>query len=99
MVEYGLPVGPHPNFEIDHQIPLGSGGSDDDRNLWPEPRRKLEPVWNAEAKDRLEYRLRDLVCSGQLDIRIAQRAFKDDWTEAYRKYMPNSQLAATDRTH
>jgi hypothetical protein len=33
MVEYGLPLGPHPNYEVDHLIPLGIGGADDDKNL------------------------------------------------------------------
>jgi hypothetical protein len=85
MLEYGLPPGPHPQYEIDHLVPLGIGGADDDRNLWPEPRRSIEPVWNAEAKDRLELRLRDLVCGGQLDVREAQKAIAEDWTEAYRQ--------------
>jgi hypothetical protein len=58
MAEYGLPPGPHPDYEIDHLIPFGIGGSDDDRNLWPEPRRSIEPTWNAERKDDLEWRLR-----------------------------------------
>jgi hypothetical protein len=87
MAEYGLPPGPHPNFEVDHLIPLGIGGADDDKNLWPEPRRSIEPQWNAEAKDRLEWRLRDLVCGGQLDVREAQKAIAEDWTEAYRKFI------------
>jgi hypothetical protein len=87
MVEYGLRPGPHPDYEIDHLIPLGIGGSDDDRNLWLEPRRQLEPIWNAEAKDRLEWRLRDLVCDGKLTLREAQQAIRDDWIEAYRKYV------------
>lgn len=39
MTEYGLPRGPHPDFEVDHLIPLGAGGAGDDRNLWAEPRR------------------------------------------------------------
>lgn len=85
--EYGLPPGPHPEYEIDHLIPLGIGGADDDKNLWPEPRRSIEPQWNAEAKDRLEWRLRDLVCGGQLDVREAQKAIAEDWTEAYRKFI------------
>jgi hypothetical protein len=55
LIEYGLPPGPHPEVEIDHLIPLGLGGADDDRNLSPEPRRSVEPVWNAERKDRLEW--------------------------------------------
>lgn len=87
MTEYGLPPGPHPDFEIDHLIPLGIGGADSDANLWPEPRRSIEPEWNAEAKDRLEWRLRDLVCSGALDVAMAQRAIADDWTEAFARFI------------
>jgi hypothetical protein len=34
-------------------------------------------------KDRLECCLRDLVCSGALDMREAQCAISDDWIEAY----------------
>jgi hypothetical protein len=66
MIEYG----PHPQYEIDHLIPLGIGGADDDANLRAEPRRSVEPIWNAERKDELEWKLRDLVCSGQLPERF-----------------------------
>jgi hypothetical protein len=72
--EYGLPPGPHPQYEIDHLVPLGLGGADDDANLWPEPRRSIEPTWNAEARDRLELRLRELVCGSQLDVRLRRRS-------------------------
>jgi hypothetical protein len=75
MREYGLPPGPHPDYEVDHSIPLGIGGADDDRNLWPEPRRSIEPTWNAERKDRLGWKLRDLVCSA------------DDWTDAFKRFV------------
>jgi hypothetical protein len=87
MLEYALEPGPHPNFEIDHLIPLGIGGADEDANLWAEPRRSIEPTWNAEAKDRLEYRLRELVCSGALDVREAQKMISEDWTDAYRRFV------------
>jgi hypothetical protein len=87
LAEYGLPAGPHPDFEVDHLIPLDLGGADDDRNLWPEPRRSIEPEWNAERKDRLEWKLADLVCSGRLDLAAAQDAIRTDWTGAYRKYL------------
>jgi hypothetical protein len=87
MTEYNLPTGPHPDYEVDHLIPLGIGGADDHKNLWPEPRRSIEPVWNAERKDALEYKLRELVCGGQLDVNTAQKAIADDWTEAYRRYV------------
>ena len=92
MREYGLRSGPHPDFEVDHLIPLGIGGADSQENLWPEPRRSLEPQWNAEAKDRLEGRLRDLICSGQLDVREAQRAVAEDWTAAYARFFPISNV-------
>ncbi len=90
MAEYGLPPGPHPDYEVDHLIPLGIGGADDDRNLWPEPRRSIEPTWNAEAKDRLEWKLRELVCSSELDAGEAQRAIADDWVEAYKHAYPGA---------
>ena len=96
MAEYGLPGGPHPDFEIDHLIPLGIGGADADANLWPEPRRNIEPIWNAEAKDRLEWKLRDLICSGQLDVRAAQKAVAEDWTEAYSRFVHESRRKGFD---
>ena len=86
MAEYGLPAGPHRDFELDHLVPLGIGAADSDANLWPEPRRSIEPQWNAETKDRLEWKLRDLACSGQLDVREAQRAIAEDWTAAYGRF-------------
>jgi hypothetical protein len=86
LTRYGLPPGDHPDYEIDHLIPLCLGGSDDPSNLWAEPRRSIEPEWNAEAKDRLERLICDMVCNGQLDISIAQEVFAKDWIAAYRKY-------------
>lgn len=86
LAEYGLPPGPHPQYEIDHLIPLCLGGADTDRNLWPQPRRPIEPVWNAERKDELEARMCSLACSAALDVAAAQKEISDDWTTAYRKY-------------
>jgi hypothetical protein len=83
---YGLPAGKHPDYEIDHLIPLCLGGSDDPSNLWPQPRRTIEDAWNAEAKDRLERRICDMVCDGEIDIATAQQAFATDWIAAYQKY-------------
>jgi hypothetical protein len=87
MAEHGLTGGPHPDFEIDHLIPLGIGGADDDRNLWPEPRVTLDSEWSAERKDQVEAKLRALVCAGRLDITVAQQAIVDDWTEAWLRYV------------
>jgi hypothetical protein len=85
MSEYGLSPGPHPDWEIDHLIPLCLGGSDEDRNLWPQPRRSIERDWPAERKDDLEARLCQMVCEGQLDVREAQQEIASDWTESYRR--------------
>jgi hypothetical protein len=86
LTEYGLPPGTHPDYEIDHLIPLCLGGGDDPSNLWAEPRRSIEPEWNAEAKDRLERLVCDMVCDGQIDLSTAQEAFAKDWIAAYHKY-------------
>ena len=83
---YELPPGTHPDYEIDHLIPLCLGGGDDLSNLWPQPRRSIEPEWNAEAKDRLEHRMCDMVCARQLDLATAQEAFATDWIAAYHEY-------------
>jgi hypothetical protein len=83
---YGQPPGTHPDYEIDHLIPLCLGGSDDPSNLWPQPRRSIEETWNAEAKDRLERLMCDMVCDGQIDIATAQEAFATDWIAAYHVY-------------
>jgi len=86
LTRYGLPPGEHPDYEIDHLIPLCLGGSNDPSNLWPEPRRSIEPKWNAETKDRLERMLCDMVCGGHLDIGTAQETIARDWIAAYHKY-------------
>ena len=83
---YELPPGTHPDYEIDHLIPLCLGGSDDPSNLWPQPRRSIEKEWNAEAKDRLERLMCNMVCDGKIDIATAQQAFATDWIAAYQTY-------------
>jgi hypothetical protein len=88
IAEYGLPGGAHPQYEVDHLIPLCLGGADSDANLWPQPRRSIEPTWNAERKDELEARMCSLACSSVLYAAAAQKEIADDWTEAWRKYFP-----------
>lgn len=47
--EYGnIPQSDWPQYEFDHLIPLCAGGSDDIRNLWP------QPISDAHEKDKLE---------------------------------------------
>jgi hypothetical protein len=63
-------------------IPPCLGGADDDKNLWPEPRRSIEKEWPADVKDDREHRRCEMVCDGELDLREAQREISADWTES-----------------
>ena len=68
---------------MDYLITPALGGADDIRNLWPQA---YSTAWNAYVKDALEDRLRELVCTGQLDLPTAQHDISTDWIAAYRKY-------------
>jgi hypothetical protein len=81
---YGI-NNPRPRtFEVDYLITPALGGSDDIRNLWPQP--YSAGVWNSRVKDALEDKLRQLVCEGKLDLEAAQREIASDWIAAYKKY-------------
>ena len=79
---YRVPHVPYAH-EVDHLVSLELGGSNDIRNLWPEP---YAGRWGARTKDVLEDRLHDLVCSGRLTLRFAQRIEARNWVAAYRRY-------------
>src|ERR1700736_4831532 len=50
--------------------------------------------WNAQVKDRLENRLHELVCSGQIDLKTAQQDIAADWIGAYKIYgSPNPPIS------
>ena len=74
-------------YNVDHLIPPELGGSNSLKNLWPQP---LAGEWTHQMKNRLERRLRKLVCSGALDLRIAQQEIATDWMGAYQKYLSAS---------
>lgn len=82
--EYGIASARPEDYEIDYLIAPRLGGTEDIRNLWPEPYR--DRVWNARVKDALEERLHEMVCSGQLDLHTAQHDIATDWIAAYKKY-------------
>jgi hypothetical protein len=82
--EYGMDAAPAQEYEVDHLITPGLGGTDDIRNLWPEPYTSTE--WNAHVKDELEDYLHDLVCGGKLDLATAQHDMASNWILAYKKY-------------
>jgi predicted anti-sigma-YlaC factor YlaD len=71
-------------FELDYLVAPELGGTNDIRNLWPQPYRTLP--WDAHAKDALEDHLYGLVCQGSLDLATAQEDIARDWIAAYRKY-------------
>ena len=72
--------GPLHLFEYDHLVPLELGGAPNDpRNLWPEPGGTPNP------KDKVENRLRELVCDGRVPLAVAQRAIARDWVAEYRR--------------
>lgn len=82
--EYGIrPVEPR-SYEVDYLITPALGGADDIHNLWPQS--SSATVWNAQVKDALEDRLRNLVCEGDLDLATAQREIATNWIAAYKKY-------------
>jgi hypothetical protein len=81
---YGVASGQRDAYEVDYLITPELGGATDVRNLWPEP--YDHTMWNAHVKDRLENRLHELVCHGDLDLATAQRDISTDWIAAYRKY-------------
>jgi hypothetical protein len=81
---YGVASGQDNAYEVDYLITPELGGATDVRNLWPEPYEHT--VWNAHVKDRLEDRLHELVCHGDIDLATAQREISTDWIAAYRKY-------------
>jgi hypothetical protein len=83
--ERGLDETHMSEYELDHIIPLALGGHP----------RKLENLmlqaWEghdgAKKKDRLEVKLKKLVCSGAVPLNEARGAIYDDWAAAYRKYV------------
>ena len=81
--EYGISSAEPRSYEVDYLITPALGGADDIRNLWPQ---SYSAAWNAHVKDTLEEHLREMVCSGQLDLATAQRDISSDWIAAYRKY-------------
>jgi hypothetical protein len=83
-------------YEVDYLISPALGGADDIRNLWPQS--YSATAWNAYVKDTLEDRLRELVCSGQLDLAMAQRDISSDWIAAYRKYFHTDKPLETEKT-
>jgi hypothetical protein len=72
-------------YELDHFVPLAIGGhprSED--NLWLQ---RWDGEWNARVKDRLERRLQQMVCAGDITLQAARVAVQSDWHAAYRRFV------------
>lgn len=82
--EYGIAGADPRAYEVDYLVTPALGGADDIHNLWPHS--YSATVWNAQVKDALEDRLREMVCDGQLDLATAQREIATNWIGAYQKY-------------
>jgi len=87
---YGVAHVPYAH-EVDHLVSLEIGGSNAIANLWPEP---YAGRWGVRTKDVLENRLHELVCSGRLALRKAQRIEARNWVAAYRRYVGGTPTAA-----
>jgi len=80
--EYGLaPACYGRTLEIDHIVALELGGSNDIANLFPE---QTNAHAGYQAKDELENRLHDMVCSGTIGLRTAQDRIAANWQLLYR---------------
>ena len=85
MRETGIPEEDADKYELDHIVPLALGGHPRKlANLMLQP---YEGKLGARQKDRLELKLQHMVCSGELDLAIAQRQIGSDWVSAYTKYI------------
>lgn len=83
MVAYGENPSARRSTELDHEIPLELGGSNDVSNLWPEPS-DLRLAQFRNRKDDVENALKSAVCTLVRPIALldAQRAIATDWTTA-----------------
>lgn len=82
--------------EIDHLIPLLAGGSNDPSNLFPQTYDR-SVTWNAHVKDRLEMKLKKLICKQNADIPVLQAEVARDWIAAYLKYVGKEPIVAESR--
>lgn len=83
-LEYEIPYPPvEGEYELDHFIPLELGGSNDIKNLWPEP---AEPRPGFHQKDVVENYLHRQVCSGKMSLHKAQEAIRTNWLTVYKEY-------------
>lgn len=88
--EYGITQHAPGAYEMDHDISLEIGGSNDIKNLWPQ---SYTGTYNAHMKDALEDFLHDEVCAGKLQLQCAQRAISGNWIDIYNEMANKQQIS------
>ena len=84
--EYGLAAKLYGStLEIDHIVSLELGGSNDIANLYPEEATLPGGAPGYHVKDKLENKVHDMVCAGQITLRQAQRQIATNWQTLYKK--------------
>lgn len=73
---YGISNPKSGEYQIDHLVPLGLGGSNEITNLWPQP---LDPRPGYKEKDNAERKLHELVCSERMPLKSAQYMISHNW--------------------
>lgn len=85
-IAYPVPFG---SYEIDHLIPLSLGGSNEAANLWP---KSAEPFPGFFEKNVTGNYLVEQVCSGRVDLAVAQERIARDWYAIY-QIIPDEDVA------
>lgn len=88
--EYGILTHASGEYEVDHFISLELGGSNDITNLFPEA---AYPKPGFHEKDKVENKLHQKVCAGEMTLAEAQKEIATDWVQVYNSYI-NSQSSS-----
>ena len=73
------------DYELDHEMSIEDGGSPDSLdNLWMQP---YAGIYGARVKDRIETKMKTLVCNGTITLDTARTALMTDWVAAYHLYI------------
>jgi len=83
--EYGIITHTAGQYEVDHDISLELGGSNDIANLWPEA---ANPTPGFHQKDEVENYLHQEVCNGQISLTEAQELISAHWLDVYKLLHP-----------
>jgi hypothetical protein len=92
---YGIAHHAPGQYELDHLVALGLGGSNGQANLWPQA---AAPPPGSRQKDALENYLHTQVCHHGLSLSSAQQELSTNWLSAYRRVGPAALARYAPRT-